>query len=214
MRMRFLTIGALAVAATTATARPLRQNPDLLLPERTRGSAEAPITIYEIADFQCPACRMFFTETEPALMRDYVATGKARFIYVNFPLVQLHQNAAAAHEFAMCAARQNHFWPIHDLLYRHQDSWATLADPAPYFYQLADSAKLDTPALKACLSSGVERDLIQAEAQAAYRAGVNSTPSFIINGALLRGAAPISAWKPILDSIYAKATADTASGKR
>ena len=103
----------------------------------------------------------------------------------------------------MCAARQNHFWPVHDLLYRHQDSWAELKDPSAYFYQLADSAHLQTDSLKACLTSGVMRTLVASEAEAAFRAGIRSTPSFIVNRALLTGAAPITAWKPILDSIYA-----------
>lgn len=213
MTKRFLVAAALAVVASSAAARTLQQEQNLLLPERTRGRIDAPITIYEIADFECPACRMFFEQTEPTLMRDYIATGKVRLVYVNYPLVQIHKNAAAAHEFAMCAARQNHFWPIHDLLYRNQNAWATLDNPANYFYQLADSAKLDRSALKSCLDSGAERALIQAEVQAAYRAGVNSTPSFIVNGALLRGAAPMNAWKPILDSMYTAVTKRDVSRK-
>lgn len=213
----FKSLGAAALALTClAGTAATHQGPDAeMLAQRTRGKATAPITIYEIADFQCPACRSFWANTEPALLKDYIATGKAKLIFVNFPITQLHHNSAAAHEFAMCAARQNRFWPVHDLLYRHQESWAELTDPSAYFSSLADSAHLQQDSLKACLDSGVMRTLVASEAEDAFRAGIRSTPSFIVNRALLTGAAPISAWKPILDSIYTVTQKNAkAGGKR
>jgi protein-disulfide isomerase len=200
---------ALAVTSLAGTATALQGHDPELLQQRTRGKASAPITIYEVADFQCPACRSFWANTEPTLIKDYIATGKARLIFVNFPITELHHNSAAAHEFAMCAARQDRFWPVHDLLYRHQDSWAELKDPAAYFHELADSARLQRDSLDACLSSGAMQGIIASEAQAAFRAGIRSTPSFVVNRALLTGAAPITAWRPILDSIYAATQNDS-----
>lgn len=179
---------------------------DLLLEARSKGSASAPITIYEVSDFQCPYCRVFWEATLPDLERDYILPGKARFIFLNLPLPQLHDNAAAAHEFAMCAAKQHRFWPVHDLLYRHQEGWANLVDPSRFFVSLADSADLSRDELLQCFDAGSVRWIVQAEAQMNLRAGVSSTPSFIIDGALLRGAVPIEMWRPILDSIYAEKT--------
>ena len=179
-----------------------------LLAARTKGSPNAPITVLEIADFQCPACRVFWEETLPLLQREYVEPGKIRVLFVNLPLVAIHPNAAAAHEFAMCAAAQDRFWPVHDMLFDQQAVWAQLDDPSPYFYSVAAATDLAVDSLDACVTDGRMRDLIMREAESVVRAGVQSTPSFVIEGGLLAGAVPIEGWRPILDSIYA------AKGKR
>jgi protein-disulfide isomerase len=180
---------------------------EALLAARTTGRDGAPITILEIADFQCPACRVFWTETMPLLKREYVDAGKARIVFVNLPIVEIHKNAAAAHEFAMCAALQNRFWPVHDMLYDQQMVWAPLDDPSAYFYSVANATGVAVDSLQACVASGRMRDLIMREAQGVVRAGVQSTPSFVIEGGLLAGAVPMEALRPILDSIYTKKTA-------
>lgn len=195
----FIALAAGLMLRPPALAAP-PQDPNLAA--RTKGAPDAPITIYEVADFQCPACRTFWAQTLPSLEQEYLATGKARLTFINMPLVSIHPNAPAAHEVAMCAAQQNRFWPMHDLLYRHQDRWAGLGDPRPFLLGLADSAGLAPAVLKACLESGVARGVMQQEAAQAYQAGVRSTPSFVIERSLLPGAAPIEAWRPILDSIY------------
>jgi protein-disulfide isomerase len=192
--------------APADSARASDDRQELLLEERTKGDESAPITIYEVSDFQCPFCRQFWERTLPALERDYIETGKARFVFLNLPLSQIHPNAPSAHEFAMCAARQSRFWPVHDLLYQHQSVWSRLDDPAPFFHQLADSADLERDELLQCFEAGQVRGLIVAEAQMNWRAGVRSTPSFIIEGVLLEGAAEMDVWKPVLDSIYAVKT--------
>ena len=179
-----------------------------LLAARTKGSPNAPITVLEIADFQCPACRVFWAETMPLLQREYVDPGKIRLLFVNLPLVAIHPNAAAAHEFAMCAAAQDRFWPVHDMLFDQQAVWAQLDDPSPYFYSVAAATDVAVDSLDACVTDGRMRDLIMREAESVVRAGVQSTPSFVIEGGLLAGAVPIEGWRPILDSIYA------AKGKR
>jgi protein-disulfide isomerase len=168
---------------------------------RIRGSASAPVTVYEMSDFQCPYCREFALNTFPAIDSAYVATGRVRWAFVNFPLTSIHHNAAAAAEVALCAAQQGGFWRVHDLLYRHQDVWAPLKEPAAFFLTLADSAKLSKPALLACLQSPSTEDLIRADAQGASRSGAESTPTFYIEGGLLVGAQPIEVFRQVLDSI-------------
>jgi protein-disulfide isomerase len=190
-----------ADAARTAAGASLTDT-DLLLDARTMGDPKAPITIYDLSDFECPFCRQFWQETLPGLEREYINTGKARLTFINLPIPELHPNALAAHEVAMCAAAQHQFWPMHNLLYDHQRDWARLRDPAPYFLTLADSARLDRGAFTACVASGRMRAIIGAERQQALANGVQSTPSFIVGGTLLTGFAPITVWRPVLDSIY------------
>src|SRR5439155_1004088 len=126
-RQKTLMIRALLVAAAWFVIMPgrpgSRQAPDPLA-ARTKGRPDAPVTVYEMSDFQCPYCREFALGTMPLLEREYVEAGKVRFVYINLPLSSLHKNAASAAEVALCAARQQRFWPIHDLLVRHLDQWA------------------------------------------------------------------------------------------
>ena len=168
---------------------------------RIRGSASAPVTVYEMSDFQCPYCREFALNTFPAIDSTYVATGRVRWAFVNFPLTNIHPNAVAAAEVALCAAQQGGFWRVHDLLYQHQDVWAPLKAPAAFFVTLADSAKLSKPALLTCLQSPSTEDAIRADAQGASRSGASSTPTFYIEGGLLVGAQPLEVFRQVLDSI-------------
>src|SRR5881628_871109 len=171
---------------------------------RSRGRLNAPVTVYEMSDFQCPYCRAFALATLPLLDREYVTTGKVRFVYINLPLPS--PNATAAAEAAMCAARQSRFWPMHDLLFRHQDGWAKLADPRPMLLALGDSAGADHARLAACLRAHATATEVQADAERARRAGAVSTPTFYIEGGLLEGNAPVEVFRAVLDSVYRSKT--------
>jgi protein-disulfide isomerase len=179
---------------------------DNLLKQRAKGSPQAPVTVYEMSDFQCPYCRRHAVETFPALEKRFVETGKVRWIFVNFPITSLHANAVAAAEFAMCAAQQDRFWPIHDLIYEHQEDWARLSDPTPYLLSLADSIRLPRASLRTCLEQGEGLAIVKRDAEGAARAGANSTPTFYIEGGLLVGAVPAEPFAKILDSIYTAKT--------
>jgi protein-disulfide isomerase len=185
--------GAASLAAQTGASSTLAS--------RTKGSSSAPVTVYEMSDFQCPYCRRFAVETFPTLQREYIATGKVRWVFVNYPLTSLHANAVPAAEVALCAARQNAFWPVHDLLFRHQETWAPLKEPAQFFLSLADSAKLDKPALLECVRAPTTRAEVQAEAEGSERSGATSTPTFYIEGGLLAGAHPVAVFRQVLDSV-------------
>ena len=199
MRLSFVLLAALGLPTALAAQDPMAV--------RTKGSPTAPVTVYEMSDFQCPFCQRFALEIFPTLEAEYVATGKVRWVFVNFPLVSLHPNAEPAAEVAMCAAKQGKFWPVHDLLFRNREAWAPLKAPGEYFLTFADSASLDRAALQACLQGGATRKEVEGDAQAAARTGANSTPTFYIEGGLLPGAQPVGVFRPILDSIYAAKTA-------
>jgi protein-disulfide isomerase len=192
-----VSFGTASIAAQTASA-PLEM--------RSKGSATAPVTVYEMSDFQCPYCRQFALETFPQLEREYIRTGKIRWVFINFPLTSIHQHASAAAEVALCAGRQQGFWRVHDLLFQHQRSWAPLKEAGPFFVSLADSAKLSKPALLECLESPETRQSVRADAEGAARSGATSTPTFYIEGGLLEGAQPVAVFRQVLDSVYAVKT--------
>ena len=194
------------IALLAVLALPVALQAQELLPARTKGSAAAPVTVYEMSDFQCPYCRRFALETFPTLDKEYVQTGKVRWVFINFPLVNLHPNAEPAAEVAMCAARQDKFWPMHDLLYRNQPTWAPLKAPAEFFLTLADSASLDAAAFQQCLSTGATQAVVKSDAEGAVRSGATSTPSFYIEGGILAGAQPVAVFRTVLDSIVATKT--------
>ena len=202
--MRTLSTGIaaalLAGATLAAHPRPSAGLQDDLTAARTRGSASASVTIYEMSDFQCPWCARFVRETLPALEREYVATGRARLVFVNFPL-PMHPNAVPAAELAMCAARQQKFWQMHDLLFRNQARWETLREPGVFFLALGDSAGANRNQLVECLRSGAMRGVVRSDAEGSVLSGARSTPSFYIEGALVEGAQPIELFRQVLDSI-------------
>ena len=194
------TSAALGVLVVLAPATARGQTDPLAV--RTKGVASAPITVYEMSDFQCPFCKRHFDKTFPTLEREYIATGKVRWIFINYPITSLHSNAEPAAEFAMCAARQGKFWPAHDLLFRLQTTWAPLKEPEKFLLALGDSLKLQKDKLVGCLDGKETREEVRGDAEGAVKAGANSTPTFYIEGGLLNGAFPPEIWRPILDSIY------------
>jgi protein-disulfide isomerase len=176
------------------------------LENRSKGSLRAPVTVYEMSDFQCPYCRKFAQESFPAIERTYIATGKVRWIFINFPLTDIHNNAAAAAQLALCAAKQKGFWRVHDLLFEHQEVWAPLKEAGPFFLSLADSAGLSKEALLSCVEAPETIQAVQADAEGAARSGAGSTPTFYIEGGLLEGAVPLPVFRQVLDSVYAAKT--------
>lgn len=172
------------------------------LAARSKGSPTAPVTVYEMSDFQCPFCRRHVIETWPTLEKEYVATGKVRWIFINFPLTSIHPNAVPAAEFAMCAARHDRFWPAHDLIFRTQATWAPLKDPGPFMMSLIDSLRLPKAAMTRCLQQGETRAEVRSDTEGSLRSGANSTPTFYIEGGIMAGALPVQVFRQVLDSIY------------
>ncbi len=193
----------LALLATVSPRNFFQSDP---LASRSKGRADAPITVYEMSDFQCPYCREFALNTMPILEREYIQTGKVRLVYINLPLTQIHAHATAAAAVAMCAARQNKFWATHDLLFLRQDRWAKQDEPGPYLLALGDTAGLDHGQLARCVTTKATHSQITADAERAFRAGASSTPTFYIEGGLLEGAAPVEVFRQVLDSIYRRKT--------
>ena len=154
------------------------------------GAATAPVTIIEFSDFQCPYCR----RVQPALKKllaEY--EGKVKLVFRDFPLRSIHPEAQKAAEAAQCANDQQQFWAYHDKLFEQ----TSLKDADLKKY--AEELKLDTAQFSTCLDSGKYAQEVNADMQDAQKAGVNSTPSFFINGQPLSGAASFERFQELVD---------------
>lgn len=167
----------------------------------TIGSATAPVSILEFADFECPSCERFATITEPDVRSRIIGAGKARLTYYDLPLPQ-HRNSYPASHAAACADEQGKFWPMHDAIYAAQYRWNTQStdNPRSIFRELAQSAGLDIARWEACYDARKYQRRIDANAAEAGRRGVNSTPTFIINGKRHTGAMTYDGLKAAVDS--------------
>jgi len=155
------------------------------------GPADAPITIVEFSDYQCPFCKRWHTEVYEQLLAAY--PGKIKFVYRNLPLTTIHPDAQGAAEAAMCAGEQNVYWQYHDKLLNSE----ILGNGA--YIQYAQELNLDMDTFKACITDQKYKDAIQADSDFALNLGVRSTPTFFINGLAIVGAQPLDVFKQVID---------------
>ena len=170
---------------------------------RIQGSATAPVWVIEVSDFQCPYCKQWHDQTYPALLDQYIKTGKVRMAYVNYPL-SIHRHAMPAAEAAMCAGVQNKFWPMHDTLFSSQSRWETLPNAMPTFDSLAAHLGVAMPAWRDCVARHLTRPLIEADYARSQSAGVRSTPTFFIGDEKVEGYAPYAGFRPAIEAQLAK----------
>ena len=155
------------------------------------GPKDAEITIVEFSDFQCPFCKRWHQEVYEPLLAAY--PGKIRLVYRHLPLTSIHPDALSAAEAAMCAGEQDAFWEFHDKLFD-----GDLLGSGTYT-QYAQDLKLDTASFETCLTEHKYQAEIQADSDFAVNLGVNSTPTFFINGLAIVGAQPIDVFKQVID---------------
>ena len=157
------------------------------------GDKNAPITMVEFTDYQCPFCRQFYTQTFAELKKNYIDTGKVRFYSRDLPLDSMHPNAMRAAEAARCAADQGQFWKLRDVIGNQPDKLdleSLLAD--------AESLKLDVTAFRVCVVAEKHKSEIEADLMEAMRIGADGTPAFVlgkstpegVDGDLVVGAQP------------------------
>lgn len=181
-----------------------------------RGDPNAPVTIVEFADFECPGCGRFATVEEPDLRARLIETGLANFRFLDFPLTEIHQNTLSASLAASCAADQGKFWEMHDAIFNGQDQWSGIvtSNPKKVLDGYAEKVGLDMKAYNECFSSQKNLARIQAHKQAGLERGVNSTPTLIIGDKMYTGVMRADDIKHAVDSIIAAmppkaATTDT-----
>jgi protein-disulfide isomerase len=167
------------------------------------GDPNAPVVIEEFSDFQCPFCKRFHDETFFQIVEDYVRTGKVRFVYRHFPVVDRNdpaQESHAAATAAICAGRQNRFWDYQDVVFANQNG-ENIGDYTDRRLEaMAENLGLDMQAFNDCYGSQDARAAVAADALLASQSGLSSTPSFLINGKPLLGAQPIEAFQQAIEA--------------
>lgn len=144
----------------------------------TFGKGSKNVTLVEYGDFQCPACGSYYPIIKQ-LKNDF--KNEIKFQFRSFPLPS-HQNAFAAHRAAEAATAQNKFWEMHDILYENQQSWANSSSPYAMFEGYAQALGLDTVKFKQAFESPQVNAVINADKKAGVDLGVNSTPTFFLDG--------------------------------
>ena len=168
----------------------------------SRGAEDAPVLIEEYADFQCPACGMVGTLTLPQIFRDYVDTGKARFVFFDFPL---HPgNSVLGAMAARCAIYQDAYWPMQQVLFGRMREWGTDRNPKNRIRTYADGLGLDGEALMDCVESNKYLEIVLASQTRARQVGINQTPTFFINGRMVVGAMGYDQMAELIEEELAK----------
>ena len=171
------------------------------------GNPDAPITIIEFSDFQCPFCARFHVQTLPSLMEEYIEQGKVKLVFRDFPIQSIHPNALPASVAAECANEQGKFKGMHDLLFENQKQWSSLeTSPAlSTFVQYAKELQINEEEFTSCLTGGKYIDEIRKDLEDGRNYGVSGTPGFFIGNddvgyVELKGAQPFDSFKRIIDS--------------
>lgn len=171
---------------------------DLAVPVNSSDQAvnidSAKAILVEYSDFQCPACAYFYLQVKQ-LQTEF--GGDLGFVYRHFPLSQ-HQYAEPAAIASEAAGRQGKFWQMYDLIFDNQNVWSQSSDARAIFMSYAENLKLDMERFKSDIDSGEIKNKINADYSSGERSGVNSTPTFFLNGKKIQNPTSIEAFKKII----------------
>lgn len=199
-------------------AQPTTQNPTQPAPvvqvtvddDAVLGNPDAKLTVIEFSDFQCPFCSDFYTETLPLIKKAYIDTGKIKLVYRDLPLSDKHPQSQKAAEAAECAGEQDKYFEMHDLLFENQSTWsgnnteAANTKAMKLFKEFAKQLKLTTTDFNSCLDSGKMADEVVKDLQDAYISEIYGTPTFSINGRIIKGAQQFPYFQNIIEQELAK----------
>jgi protein-disulfide isomerase len=200
-------LGLLAGCASTPADAPASESQTpASAPFNVIGRDDAPVTIIEFTDLQCPYCARYASQTFPRLQREYVDTGKLRYTSRDLPL-PLHSFALPAAVASRCAGEQGRFWEYREALFASQ----ALLGTEPYG-RIAGQLGLDVEQLEACRSNGEQESNVRADLAMAAQHGIRSTPTFVIGrvvngefqGEVVSGAQPYEFFKAKLDALLAE----------
>jgi protein-disulfide isomerase len=146
------------------------------------GSKDAPLTLVEFTDYQCPFCRQFHVNVFNELKKNYIDTGKVRFYSRDLPIDQIHPNAVRAAQAGRCAADQGQFWQLRDLMGASPDKL-----DLENLVAEAGSLKMDTKAFRTCVESQKYKEAVQTDVLEAMKIGADATPTFVLGKSTPQG---------------------------
>lgn len=193
---------AAETATSTPTAAAAAPTPAAIAPAdeaMIMGDPDAPVTIVEFSDYQCPFCSRYFQETWPKLKAEFVDIGRVRYVFKDFPLAELHPQAPKAHQAARCAGEQDAYWEMHDRLFAKQSEWGGRSKPAAVFKDFAAALELEASAFETCLDGGQWADAVDADLAEGASLGVRGTPTFFVDGYPLVGAQPYETFQMAIE---------------
>jgi protein-disulfide isomerase len=205
-----IVVGALLVAAVLILPS-LRTNTNFAsrpnANDNVMGDANAPITITEYSDYRCSHCGAFVLETEPALVKDYIKTGKVKFVYRSMGGWISEQSLLAA-EASYCAGEENKFWEYHDILFANQGATLDMTN----FMAWAEAVGLDTEAFKICMDERRYQARADQDGQDGNTLGVQGTPTFFLTynvggeekTRVIQGAQPFESFQQEIDAALAE----------
>jgi protein-disulfide isomerase len=154
----------------------------------TIGNENAPVKMLVFSDYQCPYCAEFASMIEPALVKEFVPSGKLQFVYYDYPLGGAHKYSFLAARAARCAGDQGKFWEYHDLVFGKQSEWGTEEGvPLKTFLGYGKEVGVNEGPFKSCVDSDKYQDIVSANHELGERLGVNATPTVFVNGRRVQG---------------------------
>ena len=195
------------VSAPQAPSQPLQPVKISLDNDPIRGDPNAPITIVEFSDFQCPFCARFHVQTLPLIIEEYIDAGKVNLVYRDFPIQSIHPNALPAAVAAECANEQGKYWEYHDILFEKQSGWSKLDSNTALstFSQYATDINLEQQQFDSCLGSGKYLEEVQGDLSDGRDYDITGTPGFFIGNeeigfVKINGAQPFDSFQRIIDA--------------
>lgn len=165
-------------------------------PAGAKGNPEAPITIVEFSEYECPYCQRYVSEAYEQIFEEY--SDRVYYVFRDFPL-PFHSHAQQLAEAARCAGDQNAYWEMHDLIFAERDDWVGSEDAGDWLASVMAKLGLDASAFQTCLDSGKYVQAVEDDIALGKSVGISGTPSFFINGQMLVGAQPFTAFQSIID---------------
>ena len=174
----------------------------------TLGDASAPVTIDVFEDFQCPACKYFTESVQPLVIENLVATGKARYVFHNYPFIDnqsVSKESDQAANAAMCANEQDKFWDMQSILYANWNGENIGNFNDRRLQALAEAIGLDMDAFNTCFDANKYEAEIQADFDLGEQMGVSGTPTVFVNGQRVGAPSSVASYQEISDAVNAAA---------
>lgn len=164
------------------------------------GDEKAKVTVVEFSDFQCPFCRSFWSGAYQQIKKEYIDTGKVKFVYRDYPL-QFHPAAQASAEATECAQEQGKFWEMHDKIFQEQakQGTGTVTYGVVELKKWASQIGLNPAKFNECLDSGKHKSEVEKDTADGLSYGVSGTPTIFVNGYPIVGAQPFAVFKALID---------------